>query len=636
MNKRRRHYWGIVLLILGAFALRLYQLDMVPLRGDEAFSAQYWAGLPLIESLTDIATIEPHPPLTYVIFSLWGEVFGIENAWLLRLLSVFGGVLGVAGSFTLGRILGNTIKQPTIAWWVALFWTLHPFLIWHAQDFRNYALWVSLSTLVIASFLLLLRHFSTRNSLRFIVFAVITSLVFYFEVITLATLWLYSVYELRKKRTQFITITGYFALIVAITGIVFIALQGQLIGSGSYTGTTGGFTWATLSKFPFVLGWGDTYPADISLWLGLAMTFGLLGIIVYARSQGIWKRFILPSLLIVVPVLLLSIIATQMNVFRPRYIMMSIVGIGLMLAIGVDWLWHQQRRFFATGVAVLWVGIALWGLQGYFFTNAYRKAPDWQTLIQFVADHSDDNDLIIQTGIDAAFGYYYQVIAPQANEVALPSHPNQSIDEIHEQLEIWSEQYENLWVVGRTLPDWNNIGVVEDWAQNNMQALRQTNIGNLPATEYIPYAVHSDIVATFGRPIAIWKDTVALLNIEIFPSSPNDSFVTVVTYWRTIAPTPTPLTTFVHLVRNINPKTNTPLWAQDDHPIQHGRLNSQIWQRDMVYREVYRVDVQSVPVGDYALQLGFYDDTGTRVVRESGDDVLILEAVSLNNSSIQR
>ena len=66
----------LILIIWLGFALRLHELASVPLRGDEAFSALNWADTPLPQSLTEIATLEPHPPLTYGLFRLWRLLIG--------------------------------------------------------------------------------------------------------------------------------------------------------------------------------------------------------------------------------------------------------------------------------------------------------------------------------------------------------------------------------------------------------------------------------------------------------------------------------------------------------------------------------------------------------------------------------
>jgi hypothetical protein len=79
-------YLPLIAILLLGFALRLYRLDALPLRGDEGFSAQNWAGQPFLTTLQTTATIEPHPPLTYAVFRVWGVLFGTQHEVILRLL----------------------------------------------------------------------------------------------------------------------------------------------------------------------------------------------------------------------------------------------------------------------------------------------------------------------------------------------------------------------------------------------------------------------------------------------------------------------------------------------------------------------------------------------------------------------
>ena len=98
------------------FGLRLHDLAAVPLRGDEAFSALNWAQKPPPQSLTEIAAIEPHPPLPYLLFHAWGRaVGGIDSPFALRFLDVLGNIIGAAAMFALGWRLSS---QPAVGWLV--------------------------------------------------------------------------------------------------------------------------------------------------------------------------------------------------------------------------------------------------------------------------------------------------------------------------------------------------------------------------------------------------------------------------------------------------------------------------------------------------------------------------------------
>jgi uncharacterized membrane protein len=129
----------LLTLILIGFALRLYRLDASPFRGDEAFTAQYWT-LPLDQSLTQIATIEPHPALTYASYYLWGTVVGTDE-FPLRMFPALVSLLALPALYGIGRHIGGRWAGLL----AAFLWLLQPYALWHAQDARNYALWSGLS-----------------------------------------------------------------------------------------------------------------------------------------------------------------------------------------------------------------------------------------------------------------------------------------------------------------------------------------------------------------------------------------------------------------------------------------------------------------------------------------------------------
>ena len=86
--------WVVVLILtFVAFVLRVYQLDAVSLRGDEAFTVIFvqrtWEGL-----WKGISTVEPNPPLMYLALRAWVAVAGASE-FVTRYFSVFFGVLCV-------------------------------------------------------------------------------------------------------------------------------------------------------------------------------------------------------------------------------------------------------------------------------------------------------------------------------------------------------------------------------------------------------------------------------------------------------------------------------------------------------------------------------------------------------------
>ena len=142
---RRRFLPGIVLLlVLVAFSLRLYRLDYQPLRGDESFGIQFaahsWSWL-----LSNMAWLEPLPPLYYSFLHCWMQVAG-QSEFTTRFLSLLFGVLTVPLIYLLGRSLG----RPAAGVLAAFLMAINPFQVWHAQDVRNYTVWLALSMAALA------------------------------------------------------------------------------------------------------------------------------------------------------------------------------------------------------------------------------------------------------------------------------------------------------------------------------------------------------------------------------------------------------------------------------------------------------------------------------------------------------
>ncbi|MGZ7042753.1 MAG: hypothetical protein ACXVH7_13255, partial [Thermoanaerobaculia bacterium] len=60
----------IVLIVLVAFALRVYRLDYFSLRGDESFTVLF-VQKPFAQMWNEVRTVEPNPPLLYLLLRGW-------------------------------------------------------------------------------------------------------------------------------------------------------------------------------------------------------------------------------------------------------------------------------------------------------------------------------------------------------------------------------------------------------------------------------------------------------------------------------------------------------------------------------------------------------------------------------------
>lgn len=634
MMTRRTHIAILIGIVLLGFSLRLYQLDAVAFRGDEAFSVQRWAATPLSESLSEIASIEPHPPLTYVLFRLWGLIFGIESEFTLRLLPILFNLIGIPAMYALGKRLSGKAIIGLIS---AFLWAIHPFEIWHAQDFRNYGIWAGLSVMLLWLALKLIQSNKREMTdwLLYIFVATISCLIFYNELITIGILGLYVLllyWRETKFTIQWSVVNGS---IIILTIVAFFIFQGDLVSSGEYAGTTGALQIEQLwQRFISVLQFGDTLSLSLQYqfnpatnWWTFILAITVVALFYVTKSRPKQSIFILMTAFI--PLLMLGLISTRLNIFRPRYVMLAVPGYILLISYTIHLLWSGKfTRIVSIAMMILWISISGISLDNYFHNVDYRKSPDWRELTAFLEENTQADEIIIQTSVDAGFGHYYNIADIIAGEFALPANFDQPISDVITKMEATAESFDTIWILGQTFPDWQNAGVVEDWAFENLQLIRETWIAGLPVRQFMNRDVQDGEVN--DESIAIYGDSIVLLDIVTLQSDYTDD-LTIILYWQALQQTETPLTVFVHLVGDINPETSTPLWSQDDHLPQNGFISTDLWETGTIYRDVYTLPLSSVTSGEYSLYIGFYDpDINERVLLENGEDAYVLDSVIID------
>ncbi len=612
----------MILIILVGFFLRLYHLSIVPLRGDEAFTVQYWAQQPLADSLAKTATIEPHPILTYALFRGWGLAAG-TSAFTMRLLPAMTNVLGIAALYAIGRRIGGR-KLGLVA---ALLFALHPFEIWHAQDARNYGIWAGASAVTLALGIRALRTKWRIHWIAYAIIAAITANIFYFEWLTTAAFGLYVAIAYWKERRVFGIWLAAALPAILTSAASFLILQGSLIATGSYGGTT-----ASRLDFPRLFTWflptlsvGETIPANFSatLWPFILLIL-CTGLLINWRKNH--RMTLLLAILAFVPMLLLAGASSRLNIFNPRYMLSAVPAFLLLFAVlivdirSVGLLPASVRRILPYALAGVWLILAGYSLNNAYFDSDYAKSKNWPALIQYVRENVTKEDLVIQLSVDPAFGYYYD--AP-ADAPALPEKPSQPASDIEQKLEIDSTHYQSIWIVGQTFPDWPNTGVVENWLDNHMQFIRGGQIDGLNYRQYVPWQVAPAEIE--GQPLATFDTLVELVGAHVFLPPDTSGSLTVWFDWKPIKQSATPLKIFVHLIGDTNPETGSPLWTQDDHFPQNGRVNTDSWTVNTVYRDIYSLPLASVIPGEYTIEIGFYDPMTNQRLQVGDGDSFVLQ-----------
>ncbi len=609
----------IVALILLGFALRLYQINHVSLRGDEAFTVIHWVREPLAATLANIATIDPQAPLSYALFRAWGLLVGTGES-TVRFLPALLNLIGVPVLYALGKRIGGR----SMGYVAAFLWAIHPYQIWHAQDARNYAIWAALSPLAAW---LALRALDKRRRLDwalYILAAATTGYIYYLELFAILVLNLFVI--LTRWRDRRLLVQWFGAQIAIGLMLAPWYLQERLLFGSGYGGTTGQLDpplW--LTWFVPTLTFGETLPDSLKavLWIVLLIALIIGWVVLWRRNRryALWLGF-----LGTIPLLLLGVVSTKLNVFTPRYVLAAAPVYTLLLSVLIVFIPVRAlpvRRVIGglTFAAVVMIsGISLFH---YYFEPDYAKSPDWRSLASYLHDSTDPNDLVIQAAADEAFTFYFHEYGVSGDLIYLPANPRQSSGEIISVLSEQTTDHRSVWYVADP-PNWSNRSVPLDWLNANLQIVRETSLPRLPIHQFMRW----DLEMWTGIEFGVFTDETGLPLIELYDYSvhydPNDQ-LTVWLYWRPQEMSTVPLKTFVHLLMDDSPQPVT----QDDQFPQNGRISSTDWQMGMIYRDVFVLPLADISAGEYRLQIGWYNpETGERLQVNQGDS-FIIDTISL-------
>ncbi len=609
----------LVALILAGLALRLHRLDYFSFRGDEALTVINWASQPLLETLQgEIPLKDPQPPLSYAIFRGWALLFG-TGEFMMRLLPALISLVGIAAMYALAQYIGGR-GAGLLA---ATLWLLHPFLVWHAQDARPYAIWVTVSTCAAWLALRALKRNRLPDWLLYVVFATLAAYLYYLELFLLVAL---NLYVFLSHRSRGRTLRRW---LLAQLGIGLLLapwyLQDRLLLGSGYGGTTGGleslrlFTWILPS-----LQFGRSLPVDLLERSALLVICALLaGLWFMARRSAQLALF--ASLGAFLPPLLLGLTSLRLDVFTPRYVLASIPACILLLVELGSGLWQRAwpARILAGVIFGTWLVLMLLSLGNAWNNPAFAKAPDWRGLVNYLDMEARSSDLVIQAAADEAFTLYH---ADARASLRLPANPRQELAEIHARLEASFSAYESIWLVASPPPGWPNRLVATDWFAKHMQLIRETQIGTLPVRQYRTWQVHEHELA--ASPLAIFGDVAGLAALNQ-GRTPDALLLELV--WRVRGPAAVKLKGFVHLYGAPRPDSGSTLWAQDDQLVQDGRVDSRNWAQGDLLRDVYALPLEGVPPGIYELRVGLYDpESGARVLLANGEDVYQAGSVELS------
>ncbi|RME42984.1 MAG: hypothetical protein D6791_16550 [Chloroflexi bacterium] len=465
----------VVLLILLAFALRIYRLDYQSLWYDEGFSV-WLAG----KDLATITTGDFNPPLYIYVLHFWIQLAGTSE-FAVRFLSLFFSLLAIP----LGYRIGKELFDPATGLMTAFFLAIAPLHLWYAQETRMYAQVTALSLLAT---LALIRALKGRRQawLVYIVATIAAVYTHYYAWMLVAAQgayvlwWVARIWSRRAwQRAQVLGAVArqpaspslpqpfLFWLLSQIV-LVFAVLPWMPFLIDHYRHQTLtywpgklSFQWVAERTF-LAFSVGETLRGDLAQWAMIAfltlLAIGVLGSLI--RSRRSLDSVVFSTLLLMVPVVALYLIVRDRPKFAPRYLMIASPAFYLLAAAGLRAMWPRRSDGILVRIvgAVVTIGAlaflttsAAQSASNMYFDPAYARE-DFRGLGRFLEQNvgEDEGVLLLSGHFFPVFEYYYH----RDNWIPVPKNPSPSPAitdvvtlEVADELDRFAANHRGLWIV---------------------------------------------------------------------------------------------------------------------------------------------------------------------------------------------
>ncbi len=639
--------WGLVLLLLLAFALRVYRLDGQSLWSDEGASA-FMTGRAAGE-IIEAAAGDIHPPLYYLLLRGWSTPTGTSE-FALRFPSVCFGLLLVALVFKLGqRLLGTGVGLAA-----SFLAAVSPFQIYYSQEARMYVQMALLATLSVYLFVRIAdrtgrerRHLVLLGLYILATAAALYTQYFSFTVVLFENaVFLLLFWRVWLHRSLWLRWVGGQAVIALLYLPWVMKASAQMLGWPAISQSFGlvELLRRVFGVFSFGVFWENTTPAGAEPVFILCLMASAMWLVAGGwsgrmRGRGPrggpgdrrWTDVLFPLLYLLVPVLSMYLLSLRRPLYNPKLLLLATPGYFLLLGMGLVSLTRilggllgqfKARVVSVAGIAppvmivILFlggVGYASWRpLKAYYLDPKYSR-DDYRGLAHYIGLLSKPEDAILLSapGQTEIFGYYYK---GDLDRYPLPQ--QNPIDEGATQadLQTIAAQHRRVWTVlwGEAQADPRRF--IETWLNQHTYRTMSRWFGNVKLVLYSLPAVVSS-ASLEGEPKANFGDQIQLLayrleasqRVEIgdlFLPSANPGDVLQGTFsWRALGQLDKSYAVFVHLVDQ-----NDHVWGQhDSQPVGGAKPTTQWVPREVLTDRQGLSIPLNIPPGQYHIEVGLYD-----------------------------
>ncbi|MBI5031491.1 MAG: glycosyltransferase family 39 protein [Chloroflexi bacterium] len=633
----RNDTWTIlpIVIVLIAFALRVWDIGGLRMWGDEGFSV-YSANRDLYAITFEGKDVDPHPPLYYYLLHFYFPIGGYSE-FSIRFLSVLLGTATVALIYAIGkRMFGKRVGALA-----ATMLTLSPFAVHYSQEVRMYALVMFLGALAkwfflaISNYKLQITNHHAHLHRAQVQVSRITWLGFFLSML----LAQYSLYQAAfvfvaqgiflapflKRRFGFVM--RWLAVSLAI---VILFIPWLMAHSGSALTDVQGVAGDTtpMSVFEFLsrgfaaISVGTSIPLSNAFTLAalfLAVIVIGLAIALFTRNASIndWLlvTFVALPMISYYPVYYLA------PLYRGRLFALALVPLMLLLARSTL-LIVERARVMAIPLAILIVGVSAYSLGDYYFRYDRYSAvvEDYLPAIRDIEQHAQPGDVVL-------FHAYWQEGYFLSHYHGVPL--TYGLVDKQPDLDNAMSKPRNVWAIIQAL---SHHGA-EDWFAQNAAFLGEKNYGRMRVLSY--RAGTPAVGETFATPIT-FDNGMSLHGYHVNSDTPLESGRGSVILQLDWQATQNITRDYIVSARVTN-DAGTIVWAQNDNPPTNGSMPTSKWQVGQWIKDYQTIPIPSgTPPDAYRVRIVVYEPGSRRVANIVAPQDRRGQSIATGNISVSR
>ncbi|MCS7062070.1 MAG: glycosyltransferase family 39 protein, partial [Anaerolineae bacterium] len=628
-----RYALGLSVVLITAFALRMYQLGTQSFWYDEGNSARIAERS--VQLIIEGAAGDIHPPLYYIALHGWRALFGESEAALRSLSAICSTALALVAGLS-GRMLFGARAGLLAAALVAL----SPFAVYYGQEARMYAL-LALEAAVSTHALLVVlnlpsqpldsRSPSRTFPLGLFVLATAAGLYTHYaypfvmiaQGLLVVTVWVVRLATRVSLEHIWPMWVRYAGATLAAIALFLPWLPTALHQVTSWTVVRPQYELgpAILDAWRWILV-GRTLPLEAAAPAMLVLSaFALIGLLTPLSSGHRLPLIdrLLPALSMGIQVVIPLVLLFALNLYREAYLKFLLVavtplcvlaghGIASLSSIPLP-VSRTARRLLSWGISLGWLGgaaILLWPALDNLYHNPAYARDDYRAIAQLVQADARPGDAVLFNAPNQweVFTYYHRPERALAPAIPLAYHPDDRAVDV--QMNSILERHERLFVLYYGERESDPEGRYERWLAHQAFKADERWIGHIRLAVYAAHLRASDQISA-----AIFGDAIQLEGGRIDRTAYRSTgLIPLELRWRALRPLSARYKVFVHVGA-----LDAPPAAQSDGEPVGGLFPTDAWQtgQPIVDRRAVWLS-HELPAGRYGIYLGLYDGaTGQRL-----------------------